>query len=73
MRQKGWYETELRGVLVNFALCPSVNIDEIVRQSRAAAAWTYRNAEDIGENPKWISVSGYSAGGLLTGMLLSTD
>ena len=70
---EGLVRNGITAVKVNYALCPSVNIDEIVRQSRAAAAWTYRNAEDIGENPKWISVSGYSAGGLLTGMLLSTD
>ena len=63
----------ITAVLVNYALCPSVNIDEIVRQSRAAVAWTYRNAGDFGGNPERISVSGHSAGGHLTGMVLSTD
>ena len=72
MWQKGWYETDTE-VLINYALCSSVNIDEIVRQSRAAAARTYRNAEDFGRNPERISVSGHSAGCHLTGMLLSTD
>ena len=38
-------------VLVDYALCPSVNIDEIVRRSRAAVAMTFRNAEDFGGNP----------------------
>ena len=70
---EGLVRNGITAVLVNYALCPSVNIDEIVRQSRAAAAWTYRNAEDFGGNPKRISVSGHSAGGHLTGMLLSTD
>jgi arylformamidase len=70
---EGLVRNGITAVLVNYALCPSVNIDEIVRQSRAAVAWTYRNAEDFGGNPERISVSGHSAGGHLTGMLLSTD
>ncbi len=70
---EGLVRNGITAVLVNYALCPSVNIDEIVRQSRAAAAWTYRNAEDFGGNPERISVSGHSAGGHLTGMLLNTD
>ena len=70
---EGLVRNGITAVLVNYALCPSVSIDEIVRQSRAAAAWTYRNAEDFGGNPEQITVSGHSAGGHLTGMLLSTD
>ena len=70
---EGLVRNGITTVLINYALCPSVNIDEIVRQSRAAAAWTYRNAEDFGGNPEEISVSGHSAGGHLTGMLMSTD
>ena len=70
---EGLVRNGITAVLVNYALCPSVNIDEIVRQSRAEAAWTYHNAEDFGGNPERISVSGHSAGGHLTGMLLSTD
>ena len=70
---EGLVRNGIMAVLVNYALCPSVNIDEIVRQSRAAVAWTYRNAEDFDGNPERISVSGHSAGGHLTGMLLSTD
>ena len=70
---EGLVRNGITAVLVNYALCPSVSIDEIVRQSRAAAAWTFRNAEDFGGNPEQITVSGHSAGGHLTGMLLSTD
>ena len=70
---EGLVRNGITAVLVNYALCPSVSIDEIVRQSRAAAAWTYRNAEDFGGNPEQITVCGHSAGGHLTGMLLSTD
>jgi len=70
---EGLVRNGITAVLVNYALCPSVNIDEIVRQSRAAVAWTYRNADGFGGNPERISVSGHSAGGHLTGMLMSTD
>jgi len=60
-------------VIVNYALCPSVKIDEIVRQSRAAVSWTYSNAESFGANPEQITVSGHSAGGHLAGMLMSVS
>lgn len=60
-------------VVVNYALCPVVTIDEIVRQVRAAIAWTHANAASFGGDPKRLSVSGHSAGGHLTAMALSTD
>ena len=60
-------------VVTNYALCPRVTIDEIVRQTRAALAWTYRNARSFGGDPERIHVAGHSAGGHLVGMLLATD
>jgi arylformamidase len=60
-------------VVTNYALCPDVTIDEIVRQTRAAVAWTYRNAESFGGDPERIHVAGHSAGGHLVAMLLTTD
>lgn len=60
-------------VIVNYALCPEVTIDEIVRQVRAALVWTYGNAASFGGNPERIYVAGHSAGGHLTAMLLATD
>jgi arylformamidase len=60
-------------VVTNYALCPEVTIDEIVRQTRAAVAWTYRNAESFGGDPERIHVAGHSAGGHLVTMLLATD
>ncbi len=60
-------------VVTNYALCPYVTIDEIVRQTRAAVAWVYRNAESFGGDPGRIHVAGHSAGGHLVAMLLATD
>ena len=60
-------------VVVNYALCPEVTIDEIVRQARAALVWTYNNAPSFGGDPERIHVAGHSAGGHLTAMLLATD
>lgn len=60
-------------VVTNYALCPRVTIDEIVRQTRAAVAWVYRNARSFGGDPGRIHVAGHSAGGHLVAMLLATD
>ena len=60
-------------VVVNYALAPHVDMDEIVRQNRAAVAWTRRHAGDFGGDAERLYVSGHSAGGHLTAMLLATD
>ena len=60
-------------VVTNYALCPKVTIDEIVRQTRAAVAWAYNNARSFGGDPGRIHVAGHSAGGHLVAMLLATD
>ena len=60
-------------VVTNYALCPWVTIDEIVRQTRAAVAWVYQNDESFGGDPERIHVAGHSAGGHLVAMLLATD
>jgi arylformamidase len=60
-------------VVTDYALCPKVTLEEIVRQSRAAVAWVYKNAEGFGGDRARIYVSGHSAGGHLTAMLALTD
>ncbi len=60
-------------VVVNYALCPKVSIDEITRQSRAAVAWVLRNILRYGGDPKRVVLGGHSAGGHLTAMCLQTD
>jgi arylformamidase len=59
-------------VVINYALCPRVTIDEIVRQTRAALAWTLRNIAQHGGDPARVAIGGHSAGGHLTAMALQT-
>ena len=60
-------------VLPNYDLCPQVRITDIVHQMRRAIAWVYKNIAKHNGDPKRIYVSGHSAGGHLTGMMISTD
>jgi arylformamidase len=59
-------------VLVNYALCPQVTIDEIVRQVRAALAWVLRHIGAHGGDAQRVAIGGHSAGGHLTAMALLT-
>ncbi|MEL7243686.1 MAG: alpha/beta hydrolase [Cyanobacteria bacterium J06573_2] len=69
---KGMVSAGITTVVINYELCPKVTIDEIVRQTRAAIAWVYQNAESFGGDPNRIYVSGHSAGGHLTAMSMIT-
>jgi arylformamidase len=60
-------------VTVNYALCPIVSLDEIVRQVRAAIAWTFTQRAGCDADANRLTVSGHSAGGHLTAMALLTD
>jgi arylformamidase len=60
-------------VLNNYDFCPNVTMDEITRQNRAALEWIYLNASSIGADQGRIHVTGHSAGGHLSAMLMATD
>jgi arylformamidase len=60
-------------VVVNYALVPSVDLGELVRQVRASVAWVHANARTFGGDPERITISGHSAGGHLVAMLLATE
>jgi arylformamidase len=60
-------------VVPNYDLCPAVRITDIVGQIRRAIAWVYRNIGRYNGDRKRIYVSGHSAGGHLTGMMMVTD
>lgn len=77
-RDFSWVAPTFRGagavtVVVNYALVPTVDMDELVRQCRAAIAWTWKHATTFGGDPDRIFVSGHSAGGHLVAMLLATE
>jgi arylformamidase len=59
--------------VIDYALIPTVDMDELVRQVQASVAWLHRNAAALGGDPGRITVSGHSAGGHLAAMLMSTD
>ena len=55
----------------NYALCPAVTVEEIVRQILQACAWLYRNGTNFGAPLGNLYVSGHSAGGHLTAMVMA--
>jgi len=70
---EGLVDSGVSVAILNYDLCPKVTISEIVRQNRAAIKWLHENARDLNGDPDRISVSGHSAGGHLTAMLMATD
>ena len=60
-------------VSLNYALAPTVTLDTIVEQCRTAFEWVADNAGRLNGDPGRIFVSGHSAGGHLTAMMLCTD
>ncbi len=70
---RGLQSLGITTVVVNYALCPFVSIDEITRQTRAACAWVLRNIGAHGGDPSRVALGGHSAGGHLTAMCLQTQ
>jgi arylformamidase len=60
-------------VVINYGLIPTIDMDTLVGQCRAAVAWVHAHAREFGGDPARLFVSGHSAGGHLTAMLLATD
>lgn len=56
---------------IDYALAPEASIDEIVAQTRRAIGWLYQNAPRLGGDAERMFITGSSAGGHLTGMLLA--
>ncbi len=56
--------------VVNYDLCPKVPMEEIVRQMLRASRWLWLHAEDHGMDQDRLYLSGHSAGGHLTAMLM---
>jgi arylformamidase len=66
-----WVDAGVSLVVVNYDLCPKVSVERIVQQMLAASIWLYRHAEQYGMDEDRLFVSGHSAGGHLTAMMLA--
>ncbi len=58
---------------IEYALCPAVTLSELTDQIRRALAYLWREADRFGYDRGRIVVSGHSAGGHLTAMMMATD
>ena len=65
-----WVDAGVSLAVVNYDLCPRVSMEEIVRQMLRASRWLWQNAEEYGMDQDRLYVSGHSAGGHLTAMLM---
>ena len=59
--------------LIGYQLCPDASMTSITDQMRKALMWLWNNAEAMKISRDRINVSGHSAGGHLTAMMLATD
>lgn len=66
-----WVDSGVSLAVVNYDLCPKVTIEEIVRQMLRASRWLWLHAEDYGMDQDRLYVSGHSAGGHLTAMMMA--
>lgn len=60
-------------VVVNYGLIPKIDMVELIRQCQASVAWVFKNVSEYGGDPHKIFISGHSAGGHITAMMLATD
>lgn len=61
----------IASIAVDYRLAPDVTLAEIVREVRAAIAFLWKNGRAHGIDPDRLYVGGSSAGGHLTGALIS--
>ena len=59
--------------VMNYDLCPDVDIARIVEECREAVVWLRREGARYGAPAERLVVSGHSAGGHLAAMLIATD
>lgn len=69
----GFVDNGVTAVIVNYGLIPTVDMDELMRQCRAAVAWVFRHIAAYGGDPQRLHFSGHSAGAHIVAMLLATE
>ncbi len=72
LKPKALTERGMMFVSANYRLLPSVEMDELIRDTARALGWVHRNIAKHGGDPKRIFVGGHSAGAQLAA-LLCTD
>jgi arylformamidase len=66
-----WVEAGASVAVVNYDLCPGVSLEDIVRQMLNAGRWLWLKGAEHGIDRDRLYVSGHSAGGHLTAMLMA--
>ena len=59
-------------MVVDYSLCPKVNIEDITKQNQGAIEWIYHQAERFNGDQNKIFVAGHSAGAQQVAMMLDT-
>jgi arylformamidase len=59
--------------VVEYTLAPDARLDEIVEEIRRSVAWLAEHLSGYGADPSRLYVSGHSAGGHLTAMMMDLD
>ena len=70
---KSFVSSGIDVALIGYQLCPGASMTNIVEKIREAIVWIWNNADDYSISKHRINVSGHSAGGHITGMILATD
>jgi arylformamidase len=65
-----WVDAGVSLAVVNYDLCPKVSMEDIVQQMLRASRWLWLHAEEYGMDQDRLYVSGHSAGGHLTAMMM---
>jgi arylformamidase len=65
-----WVDAGVSLAVVNYDLSPKVSMETIVQQMLRASRWLWLHAEDHGMDQDRLYVSGHSAGGHLTAMMM---
>lgn len=66
-------ESGITVAVVDYALCPAVQVADIVMQMVQASAWLYRNGRNFGAPASRLAMCGHSAGGHLAAMMLACE
>lgn len=68
---QGFYLLGLSTALISYPLAPEATMDDIVASCRRAIGWIHYNSNELKADGNRIYVSGHSAGGHLTTMVMS--